>query len=144
MNGKSEFSEMSQGGKSICRTLLPKGAVVERIGGEGKQFWSDGKNWPIPEFKADDPDTKRYKGVPRNNHPLVGQWRVEVSPKKAATNDHFLHIIQVGDESLQSLPQTECKDTKDAVTLKFNYADASYILTFDKTAKHGCTIKVVE
>lgn len=142
MNGKSEFSEVSQGGKSICRTLLPKGAVVERIGGEGKQFWSDGKNWPIPEFKADDPDTKRYKGVPRNNHPLVGQWRVEVSPKKAATNDHFLHIIQVGDESLQALPQTECKDTKDAVTLKFNYADASYILTFDKTAKHGCTIEV--
>ncbi len=142
MNGKSEFSEVSQGGKSICRTLLPKGAVIERIGGEGKQFWSDGKNWPIPEYKADDPALKRYKGLPRNNHPLVGQWRVEVSPKKAATNDHFLHIIQVGNESLQALPQTECKDSKDAVTLKFNYEGKTYTLTFDKTKKSGCTIEV--
>lgn len=142
MVGKNEFSEVSQGGKSICRTLLPKGAVIERIGGEGKQFWSDGKNWAIPEYKADEPAYKRYKGVPRNNHPLVGQWRVEVSPKKAATSDHFLHIIQVGDESLQALPQTECKDTKEAVILKFKYADKSYTLSFDKTKRSGCKIEV--
>ena len=142
MNGKNEFSEVSQGGKSICRTILPNKAVVELVGGEGKQFWSDGKNWPIPEYKTDDPMYKRSKNTPRNNHPLVGQWRVEVSPKKAATNDHFLHIIQVGNESLQALPQTECKDAKDAVTLKFNYDGKSYTLSFDKRAKHGCKVDV--
>ena len=144
MNGKSEFSEVSQGGKSICRTLLPKKAVVEFIGGEGKQFWSDGKNWPIPEYKKEDPMFKRYRNTPRNNHPLVGQWRVEVSPKKAATNDHFLHIIQVGDESLQSLPQTECKDGKEAVTLDFDYGGKHYSLSFDKTQRSGCKIKVTK
>ncbi len=142
MNGKAEFSEVSQGGKSICRTLLPKGAVVERIGGEGKQFWSDGRNWAIPEYKKEDPMFKRYKNTPRNNHPLVGQWRVEVSPKKQSTTDHFLHIVQVGDESLQSLPQTVCKDGKEAVTLKFDYAGKSYSLSFDKTRQYGCEIKV--
>ena len=142
MNGKAEFAEVSQGGKSICRTLLPKGAVIERIGGEGKQFWSDGKNWPIPEYKPEDPMYKRSKNVPRNNHPLVGQWRVEVSPKKAATNDHFLHIIQVGDESLQALPQTECKDGKENVMLKFAYGDKHYTLTFNKLAQYGCKIEV--
>ena len=142
MNGKNEFSEVSQGGKSICRTILPKKAVIERIGGEGKQFWSEGKNWTIPEFKPEDSMYKRFRFTPRNNHPLAGQWRVEVSPKKAATNDHFLHIIQVGDESLQALPQTECKDAKDAVTLKFNYAGKSYTLSFDKTKKSGCKIEV--
>ena len=144
MNGKSEFSEVSQGGKSICRTILPKKAVLEFVGGEGKQFWSDGKNWPIPEYKKDDPMFKRFRNTPRNNHPLVGQWRVEVSPKKAATNDHFLHIIQVGDESLQSLPQTECKDGKEAVTLDFDYGGKHYSLSFDKTQRSGCKIKVTK
>ena len=144
MNGKMEFSEVSQGGKSICRTLLPKSAVVERIGGDGKQFWSDGENWAIPEYKQGDPMYKRFRNTPNNKHPLVGQWRVEVSPKKSATNDHFLHIIQVGDESLQSLPQTECKDGKEAVTLNFNYAGKRYSLSFDKESKYGCKIDVTK
>ncbi len=144
MNGKAEFSEVSQGGKSICRTLLPKKAVVEFIGGEGKQFWSDGKNWAIPEYKKDDPVYKRYKNTARNNNPLVGQWRVEVSPKKAAKADNFLHIIQVGDESLRSLPQTDCKDGKDVATLDFDYAGKHYSLLFDKTKRSGCKIKVTK
>ncbi len=142
MNGKMEFSEVSQGGKSICRTLLPKKAVVEFVGGEGKQFWSDGKNWAIPEYKQNDPMYKRNRNTPRNNHPLVGQWRVEVSPKKATTADHFLHIVQVGDESLRSLPQTNCSDGKDAVILQFDYADKHYAIEFDKTQRSGCKIKV--
>ena len=142
MNGKAEFSEASQGGKSICRTLLPKKAVVEFVGGEGKQFWSDGKNWAIPEYKKSDAATKRYRNTPRNNHPLVGQWRVEVSPKKAATSDHFLHIIQVGDESLMALPQTDCKDEKDRVVLKFNYGNKGYELIFDKSSNYGCKVNV--
>lgn len=142
MTGKSEFMEVSQGGKSICRTILPKKAVVELIGGEGKQFWSDGKNWAIPEYKQGDPMYKRSRNTPSNNHPLVGQWRVEVSPKKAATNDHFLHIIQVGDESLRALPQTNCSDGRDAVKLQFEYAGKHYSLEFDKTQKSGCKIEV--
>lgn len=142
MSGKAEFSETSQGGKSICRTLLPKGAVIERIGGEGKQFWSDGQNWPIPVYQPKDPMYRRSRNIPLNTHPLVGQWRVEVSPKKAATNDQFLHIIQVGGENLESLPKTECKDGKESVVLKFNYAEKSYSLTFDKTKSYGCTIEV--
>jgi heparin/heparan-sulfate lyase len=42
------FTETSQGGRTICRTLYPADAVMEKIGGPGKQFWSDGKNWPLP------------------------------------------------------------------------------------------------
>ena len=134
MNGKAEFAEISQGGKSICRTLLPKGAVLKFVGGEGKQFWADGKNWAISDYAQ--------KWIPQDNHPLVGQWRVEVSPKKSATHDHFLHIIQVGNESLAALPKTKCEDGKESVTLSFDYAAHSYTLTFDKTKQHGCTIVV--
>lgn len=141
VNG-NEFVESSQGGKSICRTLLPVEAAVSTVGGEGKQFWSDGKNWAIPEYKPEDPQYKRSRKFPRNNSPLVGQWRVEVSPKKASTTDSFLHIIQVGDSSLTALPYTDCKDGKDEVTLKFDYVGKSYSLIFDKTQKYGCKIEV--
>ena len=132
--GKGEFSEMSQGGKSICRTLLPNKANIKKIGGEGRQFWSDGQNWPIP--------TNKRSWIPKNDHPLVGQWRVEVSPKKAAEKDYFLHIIQVGDNNLETLPKTKTIESDTEVSLSFNYNGKSYCLTFDKTKNHGCKIEV--
>lgn len=136
MNGKTEFSEASQGGKAICRTLLPKGPTLELVGGEGKQFWSDGKNWPISDYAK--------KWIPQDDQPSVGQWRVEVKPKKEAKADHFLHILQVGDESLQSLPKTKCEDGKENVILSFDYAGSTYTLTFDKTKQYGCKIKIAK
>ena len=142
VNGKTEFAESSQGGKSICRTLLPKGSIMECIGGEGKQFWSDGKNWPIAKLTPSDYNYKRRHLFPDNNHPLVGQWRVEVSPKKAATHDHFLHIIQVGDEKLAELPKTKCEDKKECAHLSFEYEGCLYDILFDKTKSYGCQIKI--
>ena len=141
----NEFAEVSQGGKSICRTLLPQKAVISKIGGEGKQFWSDGKNWPLPDPKKEDRSqvhvVNRKAG---NDHPLFGQWRVEISPKKSAEKDYFLHILQVGDESLQSLPKTKCEDGKESVILSFDYAGSTYTLTFDKTKQYGCKIKIAK
>lgn len=141
----NEFAEVSQGGKSICRTLLPQKAVISKIGGEGKQFWSDGKNWPLPDPKKEDRSqvhvVNRKAG---NDHPLFGQWRVEISPKKSAEKDYFLHILQVGDESLQSLPKTKCEDGKENVILSFDYAGSTYTLTFDKTMQYGCKIKIAK
>ena len=138
LHGKREFSETSQGGKSICRTLLPQKSTIEFIGGKGKQFWSDGRNWPIPEPA----NGKSYLPTPLNDHPMFGQWRVEVSPSKAAEKDYFLHIIQVGDESLKALPKTKCSENNESVTLTFDYNNRHYTLTFDKRTNHGCKIEV--
>lgn len=139
----NEFTEASQGGKSICRTLLPQKAIIEKIGGEGKQFWSDGKNWPLPDPKNEDRNqvhvANRKLG---NNHPLFGQWRIEISPKKAAEKDYFLNIVQVGDESLQALPKTKLSEDSSEVTLSFNYNGKSYTLIFDKNTNYGCRISV--
>ena len=134
---------MSQGGKSICRTLLPKKFVIEKIGGEGKQFWSDGRNWPLPDPNLEDKSQVHvaYRKA-GNDHALFGQWRVEVSPKRAAERDHFLHIVQVGDESLQALPKTNMKESTEEVVLSFDYNGKTYSLTFDKQSDFGCKIEV--
>ena len=134
---------MSQGGKSICRTLLPKKAAIEKIGGEGKQFWSDGKNWTLPDPKKEDKSqvhvANRKAG---NDHPLFGQWRIEISPKKSAERDYFLNMVQVGDESLQALPKTKMSESANEVVLTFSYNGKIYTLTFDKTKDYGCKVVV--
>ena len=79
-----------------------------------------------------------------NDHPLFGQWRIEVSPKRAAEKDYFLNMIQVGDVSLQSLPKTKCEDGKESVIVSFDYAGSTYTLTFDKTKQYGCKIKIAK
>jgi heparin/heparan-sulfate lyase len=84
------FSAVHEEGVLFCKTLLPKEAVLTKIGGPGKQFWNDGRNWPIPK------NWSRVKPSVED-HELLGQWRVEVSPKKPRRDDCFLHLIEVGD-----------------------------------------------
>ena len=47
-----EFRADQDQGRIFCRTLYPTDAVLDKIGGPGKEFWADGRNWPIP---ADSP-----------------------------------------------------------------------------------------
>jgi len=82
--GRREFTAAHEEGWLFCRTLLPEDAALASIGGPGRQFWSDGRNWPLPKGYRT-PDTT----------PLLGQWRVEVSPRRARAGDLFLHLIQV-------------------------------------------------
>ena len=142
MNGSLEFSETSQGGKSICRTLFPKDAVIEKIGGPGKQFWCDGRNWPLPVLTPDDYGYASRGNVPPDEWPLVGQWRVEVKPGKASKADYFMHIIQVGDESLSQLPATKTFETRAKIGVEFVYNGKKFRLSFDKTKNYGCDINV--
>jgi len=83
------FSVEHDKGRAICRTLLPEGAKLSKIGGPGKQFWSDGRNWPTP---------KGWRRNTTDENPLLGQWRVEVRPGKPAQADAFLHLIEVGEK----------------------------------------------
>ena len=90
--GDREFSASEEEGRLFCQTLLPERTTIVKIGGPGKQFWSDGRNWPLPSGYRT-PDTTA----------LLGQWRVEISPAAAQTDDYFLHLIQVGTRSLQRM-----------------------------------------
>ena len=78
-----EFESTANGrnGKLHNDVLLPaiENQVIEKIGGPGKEYWVDGKNWgSVTQEDA-------------------GRWRIELSPKKASKSDNFLNIIQVMD-----------------------------------------------
>lgn len=78
-----------EGGRLNLDVLLPEAANLDLgvIGGPGKEFWVDGKNY------ANDLDAAALK---RGSMEL-GAWRVEASPKAAAADDLFLNVMQVTD-----------------------------------------------
>lgn len=69
-----------------CESLLPKGGVIEKIGGPGKEFLVDGVNYPA-DPQPNRPDQAGERGA----------WRIEISPGTAAAEDCFLHVMQVAD-----------------------------------------------
>jgi heparin/heparan-sulfate lyase len=125
------FSAVHEEGKLFSRTLLPEKASLLKIGGPSKQFWSDGRNWPLPR-KSRVPDT----------HPLLGQWRVEVSPTEASTEDVFLHVIEVGDSMLPRMGQTKALRLKGRVGVAFRHGASEWEVLFDTAGPAGGHIKL--
>lgn len=93
--GKQEFTVMrtkdGDSGKLHCNVLLPD-ADLTKIGGHGKEFWVFGENYPNAATTRPDPCNER------------GEWRVEVTPKKASKEDCFLNVMQVMDNTVKPLP----------------------------------------
>ncbi len=137
------FRETSDGGRLYCRTLYPKNAELSKIGGPGKQFWSDGKNWPMPVLIPEDWRYENASSIPSDDLPMLGQWRVELSPSAASKKDYFLNIIQVGNDGLSALPQSELIERNGMLGVSFNYKDKYYEIMFQTDDKnHGKEIIV--
>ena len=79
-------------GKLTVDTLLPSpdNTSIEAVGGEGKEFLVNGTNYWAETLQG---------GVNEG-----GGYRIEVSPKKAATEDYFLNVLQVGDNEPDTPP----------------------------------------
>ena len=90
-------------GRLLCETILPEGATLTKIGGPGKEFWSNGKNWePDTAFLA-----SAERGAKRTGRgPYFGAWRLEVSPDAPHANDRFLHVLTATDTSAATAPKT--------------------------------------
>ena len=129
-------------GRLFCRTLLPQNGRLTKIGGPGKQFWSGDKNWPLPTLSPDDWNYKNRNSIPDDTKELLGQWRVEVSPEKEATSDLFLHLIQVGERSLQSMAVSETVQSGDMAGVRFTYGQKQYEVLFNTKDKVGGKILI--
>ena len=110
-------------GEILVHTLLPETHVTARRGGTGYEFWTpgdanggawgSGRNWPLEpadggplpadpveramwqKFWGD--DFTHIRSSNRRNV-VPGAWRVEVSPSRPQLEDHFLHLIEIGDQ----------------------------------------------
>lgn len=111
-------TENGQNGKLVNTTMYPKAdnANIEIIGGEGKEFWVGGQNWPY----VTDMSSKQVDD---------GAYRIELSPKTAATDDIFLNAMYVTDaDNANTLPMNMIEDDE--------YVGVSVkdrVVTFSKT-----------
>lgn len=104
------FAAEHEQGRLFCRTLLPTDASIIKVGGPGRQFWNDGRNWPLPKGWRITDDTE-----------LLGQWRIKVSPGTSREADEFLHLIQVGDRrNLTGMDEARLISTDAHVGVEFN------------------------
>ena len=76
-------------GKLVNTTLLPESDNMELVpvGGPGKEFWVFGKNYEHEPLRGNPDDSE------------IGEWRVELKPKTAVSEDYFLNVMQVMDRS---------------------------------------------
>jgi heparin/heparan-sulfate lyase len=118
----SVFTFEERPGRLRVHSLLPDKAEILARGGPGQEFWTpgdekggpwgSGRNWPPPPFEGgplpEAPDLRRMwktfwgedleRLSPSNARNVVpGAWRIEVSPATPAKEDHFLHVLEIGD-----------------------------------------------
>lgn len=122
VTGKQFHAHQGQG-RIFCRTLLPADAVLRKVGGPDNEFLADGVNYPLR------PQDMKDGEVPE----LMGRWRIEVSPGAPQTDDIFLHLIQVGDQSLQAMSDAQVTTDGDTATIIFDTEGNNVTLTFATT-----------
>jgi heparin/heparan-sulfate lyase len=138
----NEFRADHEQGRIFCRTLYPADAVLEKIGGPGKEFWADGRNWPIP---AHSPyfrqlGIKDAADVAEN----MGRWRVEVKPGAPRTDDVFLHLIQASDPTAAKMVESRVHDTGDQIELTFTAGVRTYTIAWNKAGPVGGHIRIAD
>ena len=106
------------GGRLFCRTLLPAQAQLTKVGGPGKEFWANGVNWELNDaVKARDARQREKTG----SGMLWGNWRVEVSPGEARTDDVFLHVLHGADVAAEAMPPAELLEDGDRVGAEIRF-----------------------
>lgn len=138
---RDEFYADHQGGRMFCKTLFPENGEMKKIGGPGKQFWSDGRNWALPALTPDDWNYQNMQWLD-NNHDLFGQWRIEVSPGGNNQDDYFLHLLQVSDTSLQSMASSTLLETDNMLGVRFDHKNNEYDVKFLTTDEAGGRISI--
>jgi len=98
------YSAIDGEGQLTVKRLLPKEAVFKVVGGEGFEFWANGRQRPISEgwhWRQD--FRKKGRWAPQ----LTPGWgRIETEPRPCAKSDNFLHVLLAADKG-EAMPRCE-------------------------------------
>jgi len=102
------------------------------IGGNDKEFWCDGRNWPISSNRL---------GEVRSGD-LYGRWRVEVTPAENRQETIFLHFIQVGGKALKTMTASSLLEDDKQAGVKFHAGNETITVLFNKCDPVGGKITI--
>lgn len=117
----------------FSQTLLPRDADITAVGGPDARFRVDGRNWSLPD-SHERPE----------EHPLYGQWRVEVNPQTPAREDCFLHLLQASDRSDGEMVDAELLDRDNHVGVDFTSNGIQWIVLFSTAGDTSGHIKSID
>lgn len=129
----------SRGGRLFCEALLPKDAELVTLGGPGREFWANGRNWELfTGFVASSLKACEKEG----RGPYWGEWRVETHPGAARKDDRFLHVLTAADAGTPRGVKAELvqDETRDGVALTLPDGRKMTIL-FTRTGDVGGEVK---
>jgi len=112
-------------GRLFFCPVLPASNDLTVIGGSGYEYYVNGANYP-PSGAA---------GAPRE----PGNWRVEISPQSAATEDKFMVAFQIADTTTPSMVGVEALDLPAAglTGAKFNDLSEEQVVLFSRSQAGG-------
>ena len=125
-------------GRLFCETLFPAQATLAKVGGPGKEFWSNGKNW---EVDANFMKSARARAKKMGREPYLGQWRLEVKPAAPAARDTFLHVLTATDAAKGVAAQTKSLSTATQEGVQITLPNGKVVqVMFNKAGTVGGTI----
>jgi len=96
-------SDRPLGSRLIARVLLPLEPDIQAIGGPGREFWVDGKNY-------DENGTLLQTMAKKAHLKESGAWRVELSPSSRSKEDEFLVVLIPRTGSDNAIPEVRRLD----------------------------------
>ncbi len=142
-----EFRADNEGGRLFCRTLYPVDAVLEKVGGQGREFWSDGRNWPVEDFwqRPGARDWWKLYGKGLMEPPsAMGRWRVEVKPGTARAEDCFLHLLQASSVATAAMGVSPMRESAQEIEVSFSAGKRTWTLVFNKSGEVGGRIRIAD
>ena len=94
-------------GRLFCRTLLPVGARIEKVGGPGKEFL----------YKQDNRPPKGWGSTKFSEDRQLGRWRLTVTPAEATAECVYLHVLYPTDTKTDAMPACTLKQDGGALTV---------------------------
>ncbi len=142
------WSSDQQGGRIVVQTLLPVDAVLNKVGGPGKEFLADGVNYAIDAGPSQYIIDKQYpigkieyEKIPE----LMGRWRMEVTPGTARNSDLFLHLVHVGDLDLDPTDEEAQIEVSDSdVRLEFSTDNRQVAIRLSSTGEVSGKIRILD
>jgi heparin/heparan-sulfate lyase len=134
-------------GRLFCRTLLPRDATIEKVGGPGQEFLVDGVNYPIDAGPAKGIVARQYTGIKKLEYAevpeLMGRWRLEIKPGAPRAEDVFLHLLQAADQSVEAMDQAQGRMAGGNAILTFAAHEAQVTVTLATSRATSGHMKVV-
>ncbi|MFC1667455.1 endonuclease/exonuclease/phosphatase family protein [Candidatus Omnitrophota bacterium] len=126
----SEIVATEGNGKLYCKTLVDSEVFLSKIGGKGKEFFVDDRNYPH--------NNRFFSGN------VPGGWRVEIEPFEPKKEDLFLNVICASTAGNNHKPKIEKIETRDVIGVSLELEDLIWEVVFKRWEKSADIIYPVK